>query len=73
VTTEVLSIRIKKNLKDEAEKLGVDVKAEVECLLEKLVAEKKANAKEIAKELREAMDVTPEEWIADVRATRDEM
>ena len=73
MTTEVLSIRVKKNLKDEAEKLGVNVKAEVENLLEKLVAEKKANAKQIAKELREAMDVTPEEWVADVRATRDEM
>ena len=73
MTTEVLSVRVKKNLKDEAEKLGVNVKAEIENLLEKLVAEKKANAKQTAKELREAMDVTPEGWVADVRATRDEM
>ena len=73
MATEVLSVRVKKNLKDEAEKLGVDLRAEVENLLEQLVAEKKAKAQQIAKELREALDVTPEEWVEDVRATRDEM
>ena len=73
MTTEVLSVRVKKNLKDEAEKLGVDLRAEVENLLEQLVAEKKAKAQQIAKDLREAMVVTPEEWVEDVRATRDEM
>jgi hypothetical protein len=45
----------------------------VEKTLEDLVANKKAKAKQIAKDLREAMNVTPEEWAADVRATRDEM
>ncbi len=49
------------------------MRCEVENLLEQLVADKKAKAQQIAKELREAMDVTPEEWAADVRATRDEM
>lgn len=73
VTTEVLSVRVKKSLKDEAEKLGVDLKKAVEQLLEDLVAEKKAKAKQRAKELRELMDVKPEEWINDVRATRHEM
>ena len=38
VTTEVLSVRVKKSLKDEAEKLGVDLKVAVEQLLEDLVA-----------------------------------
>jgi hypothetical protein len=38
--TEVLSVRVKKSLKDEAEKLGVDLKVAVEQLLEDLVAEK---------------------------------
>ncbi len=42
--TEVLSIRVKKSLKDEAEKMGVDFKAAVEGLLEDIVAEKKAKA-----------------------------
>jgi len=73
VKTEVLSVRVKKSLKDEAEKLGVDLKVAVEGLLEELVAEKKAEAQKIAKELGDLMDVKPEEWVDDVRATRHEM
>jgi antitoxin component of RelBE/YafQ-DinJ toxin-antitoxin module len=73
VETEVLSIRIKKSLKYEAEKMGVDVKAAVEALLEELVAEKKAKAQKRAEELRRAMgNVTVEEWVKDVTETRNE-
>jgi len=71
--TEVLSVRVKKSLKDEAEKLGVDLKGAVEELLEELVAEKKAEAQNLAKELKDLMDVKPDEWVDDVRATRQEM
>lgn len=71
--TEVLSVRVKKSLKLEAEKLGVDLKLAVEKTLEELVAEKKTNAQRIAKELRDLMDVKPEEWVDDVKATRQEM
>jgi plasmid maintenance system antidote protein VapI len=71
--TEVLSVRVKKSLKQEAEKLGVDLRVVVEASLEEIVAEKKANAQKTAKELRDLMDVKPEEWAADVRATRHEM
>ena len=71
--TEVLSVRVRKSLKDEAEKLGVDLKKAVEHLLEELVAEKKAKAQKVAKELSSLMDVNPEEWVNDVRATRHEM
>ena len=73
VGTEVLSVRVKKGLKDEAEKLGVDLKVAVEQLLEELVAEKKKKAQSVAKELCDLMDVKPEEWVDDVRATRQEM
>ena len=71
--TEVLSVRVKKGLKHEAEKLGVDLRVAVEELLEELVAEKKANAKKIAKELSDLMNVDPAEWVNDVKATRHEM
>ncbi len=71
--TEVLSVRVKKSLKDEAEKLGVDLRVAVEKLLEQLVAEKQAKARKVAKELSSLMDVKPEEWVNDVRATRHEM
>ena len=71
--TAVLSVRVKKSLKDEAEKLGVDLKAAVEQLLEDLVAEKKSKAQKAAKELSSLMDVKAEEWVNDVKATRHEM
>jgi plasmid maintenance system antidote protein VapI len=71
--TEVLSVRVKKSLKDEAEKLGVDLKVAVEQTLEQLVAEKKKKAQKVAKELSSLMDVNAEEWVNDVKATRHEM
>jgi hypothetical protein len=71
--TEVLSVRVKKSLKEEAEKLGVDLKVAVEQLLEDLVFEKKAKAQKVAKELKSLMDVKPDEWVNDVKATRHEM
>jgi plasmid maintenance system antidote protein VapI len=71
--TEVLSVRVKKSLKHQAEKLGIDLKLAVEKTLEELVAEKEKNAQRIAKELKDLMDVKPEEWINDVRTTRQEM
>jgi antitoxin component of RelBE/YafQ-DinJ toxin-antitoxin module len=72
--TEVLSVRVKKSLKDEAEKMGIDIKAAVEGLLEELVEEKKAKAKRRAEELRRAMGkVTVEEWVRDIKETRREM
>jgi len=71
--TEVLSVRVKKELKQEAEKLGVDLKVEVEKLLEELVADKKRNAQKVAKELGLLMNVKPQEWVDDVKATRQEM
>ncbi|XHH10608.1 MAG: type II toxin-antitoxin system CcdA family antitoxin [Candidatus Bathyarchaeia archaeon] len=72
--TEVLSVRVKKSLKDEAEKMGIDIKAAVEGLLEELVEEKKAKAKRRAEELRRAMgSVTVEEWVKDIKETRREM
>jgi len=73
ILTEVVSVRVKKELKLEAEKLGVDLKVAVEGLLEELVAEKKRAADKIARELGSLMNVKPEEWVSDVKATRQEM
>ncbi len=73
ILTEVLSVRVKKQLKLEAERLGVDLRAAIEELLEELVAEKKKNAEKIAKELTSLMNVKPEEWVKDVKTTRQEM
>jgi hypothetical protein len=68
-----LSVRVKTGLKGESERIGVDLRAAVEGLLEELVAERKAKAAQIAKELSSLMDVTPQEWVNDVKATRREM
>jgi len=74
VETEVLSVRVRKSLKDEAEKMGVDFKAAVEELLEGIVADKRAKAQKRAEDLRSAMgNVTVEEWVEDVKETRHEM
>jgi plasmid maintenance system antidote protein VapI len=73
LSTEVLSVRVKKSLKDEAERLGVDIKVAVEELLEELVAEKKSKAQKVAMELGKLMNVKAEEWVNDVKATRREM
>ena len=72
--TEVLSIRVKKSLKHEAERMGIDIKAAVEERLQELVEEKKAKAKKRAEELKKLMpDVTVEDWVRDVEETRREM
>jgi len=72
--TEVLSIRVRKSLKHEAERMGIDIKAAVEERLQELVEEKKAKAKKRAEELKKLMpDVTVEDWVRDVEETRREM
>jgi len=60
-------------LKDEAEKLGIDLKMAVEKLREEIVAEKKQKAQKVAQELSILMDVKPEEWVNDVKQTRHQM
>jgi len=56
-------------LKDEAERLGIDLKAAVEELL----AERKAKAPQVARELGELMNVKPDEWVNDVKTARYQM
>jgi hypothetical protein len=60
-------------LKDEAEKLGIDLGETVAQFLEDLVSEKKLKAQTIAKELSSLMDVNAEDWVNDVKATRHEI
>ncbi len=71
--TEVVCVRVKKSLKDEAEKLGVDLQGAVEQLLEDLIAEKKSKTQKVTKELSSLMDVKAEEWVKDVKAAKHEM
>lgn len=70
--TEVLSIRVKKGLKEEADKLGINVKDIIEQLLEKEIEAKKSKAKKISFELNRLMNVTAKEWVNDTRKIRQE-
>jgi len=60
-------------LKDEIEKLGIDLGEAVEPFPEDLVFDKKLKAQTIAKELSSLMDVNAEDWINDVKTSRHEI
>ncbi len=70
--TEVLSIRVRRDLKEEAEGLGIDIRKTLEEILEEMVAAKKQKSSSVAKELHKLMNVTTEEWLDGVRASREE-
>jgi hypothetical protein len=70
--TEVLSIRVRRGLKEEAEGLGIDIRKTLEEILEEMVAAKKQKSSSVAKELHKLMNVTTEEWLDGVRASREE-
>ncbi|MHB1830471.1 MAG: DUF4145 domain-containing protein [Candidatus Micrarchaeaceae archaeon] len=70
--TEVLSIRVRKDLKEEADNLGIDVKKTLEEILEEMVAAKKQKSSNVANELNKLMNVTAKEWLNGVRTSRKE-
>jgi len=73
MSTEVLSIRVRWGLKEEAEKLGIDIKAVVERALEEEIRRaRRARFKEVVEEALESMDISAEEWIKTVRESRAE-
>jgi len=69
----VISVRIPKRLKEEAESLGINIKETVKKALEQAVEEKKAKRLADALiELAEGMDgISEEEWVNIIRKTRD--
>ena len=72
--TTVLSVRVRKELKEEAERLGIDIRAVIERALEDEVRRRKAKIFEerLAKALSN-MNVSEEEWVRAVKETRKEM
>lgn len=73
MSTTVLSIRIRRELKEEAERLGIDVKSVVEKALEEEIRRvKQLKLRRLVEEALEAMDVTVEEWVGAVRESRSE-
>ena len=73
MSTSVLSIRIKKELKEEVEKLGIDVKKVIENALENEVTKVKLNKfKNIIENALNSMDIDINEWIKVIKENRKE-
>lgn len=72
LSTVVVSVRVRKHLKEEAERLGIDVRRVVEeALYRAIVDEKKRKIVEALGELAaSAGDISVEEWVEAVKASR---
>ncbi|MDK2384508.1 MAG: DUF4145 domain-containing protein [Candidatus Korarchaeota archaeon] len=72
MSTEVLSVRIRRELKKEAERLNIDVKRVVEeALEEKIKEEKLKRLREALKKFREFIGMDRDEWVRLVREERE--
>lgn len=72
--SDVLSVRVNKELKKKAKELGINIREVVEKALENAIREKeKEEIKGIAMKIKELMkDVSEEDWVRAVRESRDE-
>jgi len=73
MSTAVISVRVKKELKEEAIKLNIDIKKVVEKALEEEIKRiKKKKLRKIINEGLESMNITVDEWIKAVKESRKE-
>ena len=72
MSTDVISVRVRRKLKEEASRLGVDVRDVVEDALEKAIrAQKEKRTREAIEEIkREMHGVTKEQWVRAVKQSR---
>ncbi|MGC9105980.1 MAG: type II toxin-antitoxin system CcdA family antitoxin [Thermoprotei archaeon] len=72
--SDVISVRVKRGLKQRAEELGINVREVVEKALERAIEEKeREELRELAKDIKELMKgVSEEEWAEVIRRGRDE-
>ncbi len=71
MSTTVLSIRIRRELKEEAERLGIDIRTVVEKALEEEIRKAKlARFKNLVEEALNSMNITVDEWVRVVKETR---
>jgi hypothetical protein len=70
----VLSVRVRKELKEKAERLGINIRDVVEKALEEAIKEKeREEINGIARKIKELMkDVSEEEWVEAIRGERNE-
>ena len=73
MSTVVLSVRIRKELKEEAEKLGIDIRRVVEKALEEEVERvKMERLRKLIEESLKYMDISVNEWVESVKESRYE-
>ncbi len=71
MSTEVLSVRVRRELKREAERLNIDVRRVVEeALEEKIKEEKLKRLREALMKFRESVQMDRDEWVRLVREER---
>ncbi len=72
MSTEVLSVRVRRELKREAERLNIDVRRVVEeALEEKIKEEKLKRLREALMKFRESVQMDRDEWVRLVREERE--
>lgn len=73
MSTEVLSVRIRKELKEEVERLKIDAKKVVEdALIRAVEEEKRKKISEAVRILQEEIEIGGEEWVRAVKESRRE-
>ncbi len=71
MSTAVLSIRVRKELKEEAERLGINLKEVIERALEaEIERARMERAKNLIDEALRSMDLKEEEWVKVVKESR---
>jgi len=69
----VLSVRVRRELKEEAEELGIDIRGVVEkALREEVLKVKRERFKRLLEKALKSMDVSVEEWVEAVKESRRE-
>jgi post-segregation antitoxin (ccd killing protein) len=73
MSTAVLSLRIRKELKEEAEKLNIDIRRVVEKALEEEIKRiKMERLRRLIEEALKHMNVSVDEWVKAVKESRYE-
>ena len=71
MTSVVLSVRVRRELKEEAERLGINIREVVERALEEEIRRvKMERLKMVIGEALKAIDVSVEEWVEAIRESR---
>ena len=71
MSTTVISVRVRKELKEEAIKLGINLKEAVERALEEEIRRAKMERmRKLIDEALKSMDLNEEEWAKSVKETR---